>query len=139
MKRAEVQADQIERTCQTLRILSVETRLRMLLLLRESDLCVGALACRLGVTQGAVSQHLKVLRDAGLVTAEREGYYVHYRVDEEAVAQLQHELDRMLERIRRGRLSEGHGNETPDGHCSKRKESTCARRKRETVAGRGAM
>lgn len=131
--------DRLTQVSQRLKILSVETRLRMLLLLGERNLCVGALACQLGVTQGAASQHLKILRDAGLVTAERDGYYVHYRVDEGAVAQMQHELDRMLEWVRKGRPGETFGSESPSEHCSKRKESPCARKKRETVAGRGAM
>jgi DNA-binding transcriptional ArsR family regulator len=43
---------------------------------------VGAIAARLDVTQGAVSQHLRILRDAGLVTAEKRGYFVHYRLNE---------------------------------------------------------
>jgi len=134
-----IQANQIEALCGKLRVLSVETRFRMLSLLAERNLCVGALACHLGLTQGAVSQHLKVLREAGLVVAERDGYYVHYRVNEKAVTQLQQKLNRMLERVRRGRTSGGLGIETADGQCLKRKESACARGKRKTVAERGAM
>ena len=61
--------------------LSVDTRIRIVLLLRERCLCVNALAARLGVTPAAVSQHLRVLRDAGLLIAERRGCYVHYRLD----------------------------------------------------------
>ncbi len=44
-------------------------------------LCVGALATRLGVSQPAVSQHLRVLRVLGLVRAERRGVRVHYLLD----------------------------------------------------------
>ena len=65
--------------------LSDETRLRLLKLLAdrgpEGALCVGALAEKLGVTQSAVSQHLAVLRAAGLVVDERRGYFVHYRLN----------------------------------------------------------
>ena len=48
------------------------TRLRLVKLLAESPhaLCVNALTARLGVTQSAVSQHLRVLRQAGLVNGE---------------------------------------------------------------------
>ena len=35
-----------------------------------------------GFTQGAVSQHLRVLRDAGIVVREKRGYYVHYMIDD---------------------------------------------------------
>ena len=48
-------------------------------------LCVNALAHRLGVTQSAVSQHLRVLRQVGLVNGERHGAFVHYRLDREAL------------------------------------------------------
>ncbi len=63
-----------------LKVLSVDTRLQILLHLKGGVLCVNALAARLDVTQGAVSQHLRIMRDAGLVSAEKRGYYVHYRL-----------------------------------------------------------
>ena len=48
-------------------------------------LCVNALAQRLGVTQSAVSQHLRVLRQAGLVSGVRHGAFVHYTLDREGL------------------------------------------------------
>jgi DNA-binding transcriptional ArsR family regulator len=65
--------------------LSSESRLRILLLLREHPHCVNAITSRLGLTQAAVSQHLRVLREAGLVLGEKRGYWVHYRIDLEAL------------------------------------------------------
>ena len=60
------------------------TRLKLVKLLcrqREPDaLCVNALSALLGVTQSAVSQHLRVLRVIGLVKGERRGYHIHYFV-----------------------------------------------------------
>ena len=50
-----------------LKVLSVGTRVHILQLLKGRALCVGALSARLDVTQGAVSQHLRVMRNAGLV------------------------------------------------------------------------
>jgi DNA-binding transcriptional ArsR family regulator len=46
---------------------------------------VNALAYRLGVTQSAVSQHLKVLKSAGMVNGEKRGYRVHYFVSKEGL------------------------------------------------------
>ncbi len=66
--------------------LSAEPRVRIIQILEGRALCVGALSARLDITQGAVSQHLRVLRDAGLVVSERRGYYIHYRLDEKALA-----------------------------------------------------
>ena len=65
------------------------TRLRLVKLLAQnrSPLCVNALTARLGVTQSAVSQHLRVLRQAGLVQGERSGCHVHYSLDRRKVAQ----------------------------------------------------
>jgi DNA-binding transcriptional ArsR family regulator len=63
--------------------LSVPTRVRIIELLKsESPISVTELAERLGITPAAVSQHLKVLRHAGLVTRERKGYWVPYSIDE---------------------------------------------------------
>lgn len=70
-------------------ILSVSTRLRLLQLVKDRALCVGALAHRLGITPGAVSQHLRVLREADLVNAERCGYFVHYRLNRDTLSRWQ--------------------------------------------------
>ncbi len=61
--------------------LGVESRVRIVRLLRERPLCVNALAARLGVTPAAVSQHLRLLASAGLVRGRRHGYYVHYEIN----------------------------------------------------------
>jgi DNA-binding transcriptional ArsR family regulator len=70
-----------------LKVLSVETRVRIVQLLKGRALCVNALASRLDVTQGAVSQHLRIMRDAGLVVDEKRGYSVHYRLHEGRLAE----------------------------------------------------
>lgn len=70
-------------------VLADTTRLKLLRLLAEQQepnaLCVNALAHRLGVTQSAVSQHLKVLKNAGMVKGEKRGYRVHYFVSTEGL------------------------------------------------------
>ncbi len=79
-----------------LKVLSVETRVRIVELLKSRALCVNALACRLDVTPGAVSQHLRIMRDAGLVVDEKRGYFVHYRLNEDTLAAWRKELDKLL-------------------------------------------
>ena len=66
----------------TFKALSNDARLKIIQLLSESShpMCVNALACRLSVSQPAVSQHLKVLENAGLVKGDKSGYWVHYRL-----------------------------------------------------------
>jgi len=85
------------RLARILKALSVERRVRIVQLLKGRALCVGALAARLDVTQGAVSQHLRILRDAGLVIDEKRGYYVHYRLDEKTLTAWREEIDKLLD------------------------------------------
>jgi ArsR family transcriptional regulator len=67
--------------------LSVPSRMRILMLLKsEGPLPVKSIAEDLGMTSPAVSQHLKVLRHVGLVRAERQGYWVPYSVNAEALS-----------------------------------------------------
>ncbi len=72
--------------------LADENRMKILITLMNGDLCVGALAARLGISKPAVSQHLKVLRKAGLVRGEKRGYWTHYVVNKEALAQVAQNL-----------------------------------------------
>jgi DNA-binding transcriptional ArsR family regulator len=68
------------------RALGVETRLRIFEILKaDGPMGVKELAEIVGITPAAVSQHLKVLRQAGLVTSERQGYYIPYSIDDEAM------------------------------------------------------
>lgn len=78
------------------KILSVDTRIRILQLLKNHALCVGALSARLDVTQGAVSQHLRILRDSDLVVAEKRGYFVHYRLNEKTLSKWKDMIDKLL-------------------------------------------
>ncbi len=70
-----------------MKALSDETRLKILDLLLNYDFCVGALSRQIGVSEAAVSQHLRVLRKAGLVSGEKRGYYTHYDVNRELVGE----------------------------------------------------
>ncbi|MDA8353176.1 MAG: metalloregulator ArsR/SmtB family transcription factor [Firmicutes bacterium] len=58
-----------------------KTRLRILALLKEEDLCVGELVEILKMTQPAVSQHVRKLRQARLVRERRQGQWVFYSLD----------------------------------------------------------
>jgi len=90
--------DEIEELTEVFKALSDPTRLRLVRLLAQHQgaLCVNALAHRLGVSQSAVSQHLRVLRQARLVVGERQGYHVHYALDPE---QLERFRTRVLETL----------------------------------------
>jgi DNA-binding transcriptional ArsR family regulator len=66
---------------------------RAMLRLLDRELPVGELAQRIGVSQPAASQHLKVLRDAGLVRGRVDGRRRLYQVDFEGLQRLRRELD----------------------------------------------
>ena len=79
----------IEELTEVFKALSDPTRLRLVKLLgdHEGALCVNALASRLDVSQSAASQHLRVLRQTGLVKSERRGSSVHYLLDQDSLKQ----------------------------------------------------
>ncbi|MDF2740991.1 MAG: putative transcriptional regulator [Actinomycetia bacterium] len=68
-------------------------RRALLRLVLDRELGVGELAERIGLSQPAASQHLKVLRDAGLVRGRVDGRRRLYRVDLEGLERLRRELD----------------------------------------------
>lgn len=76
-----------EKQARIFKVLSVGTRVRMIDLLKRRSLCVNALARALDITPAAVSQHLRVLRDAHIVIADKQGYFVHYRINKKTLVE----------------------------------------------------
>lgn len=69
-----------------LKVLAVETRVKIIDLLKsKGPQGTKYIAEVLDITPAAVSQHLKVLRQAGLVTSERKGYWIPHSIDEQAL------------------------------------------------------
>ena len=69
-----------------IRALSVETRLRIIELLKaKGPLGAKKIAGLIGITPAGVSQHLRTLRQAGLIRSERKGYWIPYSINEEAL------------------------------------------------------
>ena len=81
--------DKIEELAEIFKALSAPTRLKLVKLLGENEgaLCVNALARSLQISQSAVSQHLRVLRQAGLVKKVRRGSSIHYLIDQDNLKQ----------------------------------------------------
>ncbi len=94
--------NKIQKLSDIFKALSDPTRLKLVKLLSNSSheitltgcapdtctgkggpLCVNAMVNQLGVTQSAVSQHLRVLKQAGIVTGIRKGSFVHYSINKE--------------------------------------------------------
>lgn len=70
----------MEQTASVLKAISQPTRLRIILLLAETELCTCELGAILGITQPAVSQHMAVLKKAGLVSERKSGTWVYYQL-----------------------------------------------------------
>jgi len=66
------------------RAASEEIRVRILALLAHGELCVCHIHSALAAPQPTISRHLTVLRTAGLVSARREGAWVHYSLTDRA-------------------------------------------------------
>ena len=66
--------------------LAVETRVKIIELLKsEGPLGAKKIAELVGITPAAASQHLKILRQVGFVRSERNGYWIPYSIDENAL------------------------------------------------------
>ena len=87
----------MENTIAVLKAVADDTRLKIVKLLLKSNYCVGALARRLDLTEAAISQHLRVLREAGLLTREKRGYFMHYDVDRVQLKALAKEIETLAE------------------------------------------
>jgi DNA-binding transcriptional ArsR family regulator len=66
---------------ESFKVLSVESRIRIVEMLKGGPLPVNKIAGALNISQSAVSQHLRVLKQAGLVTDKREGYHIYYSLN----------------------------------------------------------
>ncbi len=74
--------------------LGVETRVRIIELLKDQGpLGAKNIGSTIGITTAAVSQHLKILKQAGLVRSERKGYWIPYTIDEKAMENCRQILD----------------------------------------------
>jgi ArsR family transcriptional regulator len=89
----------LERTARVFRALGDATRLDILTRLVGGEECVCNLTDALETGQSRLSFHLKTLKDAGLVRDRREGRWVYYSLDRDAI----HEVEGLLASLREDR------------------------------------
>lgn len=75
-----------------------ETRLEIINNLLVKNYCVKALAKDMDISESAVSQHLKILRNADLVLGEKKGYFVHYMVKREKLHEIAEAIEELADR-----------------------------------------
>ena len=71
-----------------MRALANERRLMILCKLTKGERSVGALQTEIGLSQSALSQHLALLREDGIVATRREGQTIHYRITDDAASKV---------------------------------------------------
>ena len=80
--------DQLDRLSLTYKAMGDPTRLKMIMALWGGEMCVCDLAAFLGLSESAVSHHLRRLKDLALVRPRRDGQILYYSLDDSHVAEL---------------------------------------------------
>lgn len=93
---------QIQEMAEAFKLLADKTRLSIIALLKEQDLCVCDITEIMGMSQPNASQHLRKLKAAGLVNEQRKGQWVYYSlndIDKPYIQCIYEQLPSMKERI----------------------------------------
>lgn len=99
-----------------LKALCEEKRLRAIHLLLKREMCICEIMEELNLSQPAVSHHMKILKQAGLISDRREGKWVFYALRKEKFALLQKLLqENLFEPVRESQSEKG---SIPLGKCS---------------------
>ena len=73
-----------------------ETRLKILILLSSKNVCAKGIAKHLEISEAAVSQHIKTLKEANLVIAYKDGYYVMYELNKDVLENAKKFMDLLI-------------------------------------------
>jgi DNA-binding transcriptional ArsR family regulator len=79
------------------KIFSVEARVRIIQALKKRGMCVTELMSQLGISQESTSQHLRVLRDAGIVWFQKKGFHVYYSLEKQNNANIHKSISALFE------------------------------------------
>jgi ArsR family transcriptional regulator, arsenate/arsenite/antimonite-responsive transcriptional repressor len=100
---------------EALKALGEENRITIVRMLCEGEMCVCELIERLGLSQSAVSHHVKILKQAGLIRDRRQGKWIFYSLNRDAFESLSLEMqDKVWEPVK---LSSWIEKEDPDPYC----------------------
>jgi ArsR family transcriptional regulator len=92
--------DIVVKMAEVFKALGDPTRLRIIRMLASNmlnDLCVADLAERLGITQPAASQHIRVLKNLGILEPNRKGFRVFYTINTEILTTYKEQIDALFE------------------------------------------
>ncbi len=91
-------SDEFQGMAQSFKALSDPTRLKILHLLVDGELCVCEIIYALGKPQSTISHHLNILKNAGFIKWRKEGVWIHYRLANEKLVD---ELMYLFETVQR--------------------------------------
>jgi DNA-binding transcriptional ArsR family regulator len=83
---------QLEDHSSKLKALSDATRLKILYLLSDKELCVCEIIYALNKPQSSISHHLNILKNLGFITGRKEGVWIHYKLSDPKITDLVSEL-----------------------------------------------
>ena len=86
----------LERACQSVKGFAHPIRMKILCVLAEQDLPVNDLAAVCHTSQSNISQHLGILRNCGILTAQKRANYVYYRISDPRMLSLMQLLREMF-------------------------------------------
>lgn len=75
----------MEKEVKIFKAIGDDTRLKILFLLLRKNICAKGIARHLDISEAAVSQHIKILKEADLIVAYKQGYFVKYEINQEAL------------------------------------------------------
>ena len=107
--------------------LADKTRLRLLNLIRNEEVCVCFFVEALKESQPKISRHLAYLRKAGLVSARRDGKWMHYKINPPKNPQLSKILENALESLRLGNETQREHEKLVEACCSIKVPATISR------------
>lgn len=89
--------DELEEHSNKLKALSDPTRLKILYLLSDKELCVCEIIFALNKPQSSISHHLNILKNLGFITGRKEGVWIHYKLKDPKLMGLVSELIKIIE------------------------------------------
>lgn len=78
------------------KILSNDVRMKIFKYLLKGKMCVSGIVNKLNVSQPTVTQHLIILKKAGLVKSRKIGYWNHYSIKKSGIKKIKNELEKLL-------------------------------------------
>ena len=75
----------MEEKIKVFKAIADETRLKILILVSKKNICAKGIAKHLGISEAAVSQHIKVLKESSLIIAYKRGYHIMYELNREVL------------------------------------------------------